>query len=253
MNFNNRVALITGAGSKRGIGRETAKQLASRGATVVVADIDLAGAQDTVSEIAALGKGAAHAIQLDVTNRDQVVSAVQEIVEKFGRLDILVNNAGITRPTRVMDIPEEEWDLIFKVNVKSIYYLTQEALKVMKKQGYGRIVNMGSVSGKRGGGVFGGSHYSASKAAVAGFSKAVAREMAPYGITCNVVAPGMIGTDITGGLLTEEAKAENIRAIPVGRLGTVQDIAFTIAFLASEEASYITGEEVDVNGGSHID
>lgn len=253
MNFENRVALITGAGSQRGIGRETAKQLASRGATVVVADINFEGVQDTAKEIEKMGRGRAYAVHLDVTDKNQVAGVVKEIVDRFGRLDILVNNAGITRPTRVMDIPEDEWDLIFKVNVKSIYYLTLEALKVMKRQNYGRIVNLGSVSGKRGGGVFGGAHYSASKAAVAGFTKAVAREMAPYGITCNVVAPGMIETDITGGMLTEEAKQAQIRAVPVGRLGRVQDVAYAIAFLASEEAGYITGEEFDINGGMHID
>lgn len=252
MNFDNRVALITGAGSKRGIGREIAMQLASRGATVVLADINLEGAEETAQQIREQ-QGEAYPIQLDVTNRAQIASAVQEIMNRFGKIDILVNNAGITRPTRVLEIPEEEWDLIFNVNVKSIYYMTQEVLNHMKEQKYGRIVNLGSVSGKRGGGVFGGSHYSAAKAAVAGFTKAVAREMAPYGITCNSVAPGLIGTDITGGLLTEEVKVEQVKGIPVGRVGNVTDVAYTIAFLASEQAGYITGEEVDINGGMHID
>lgn len=252
VNFQNRVALITGAGSKRGIGRETAKQLAYRGATVVLADIDFEGVKEAAEEINAQN-GKAYPVQLDVTNRAQVSSTVQEIISKFDKIDILVNNAGITRPTRVLEIPEEEWDLIFQVNVKSIYYLTQEVLPHMKRQNYGRIVNLGSVSGKRGGGVFGGSHYSAAKAAVAGFTKAVAREMAPFGITCNAVAPGLIGTDITGGMLTEEVKNEIIKGVPVGRIGTVTDVAYTIAFLASEQAGYITGEEIDINGGMHID
>lgn len=141
----------------------------------------------------------------------------------------------------------------FNAGVNSIYHMTQVVLPFMKNQKYGRIVNLGSVSGKRGGGVFGGSHYSAAKAAVAGFTKAVAREMAPFGITCNSVAPGLIGTDITGGLLTEEVKAEQVKGIPVGRVGNVTDVAYTIAFLASEQAGYITGEEVDINGGMHID
>jgi NAD(P)-dependent dehydrogenase (short-subunit alcohol dehydrogenase family) len=253
MNFDNRVALITGAGSQRGIGREIAKQLASRGATVVLGDINLAGVQEVAQEINGKKQGIAYPIELDVTNRSQISAGVKHLVERFGSIDILVNNAGITRSTRVMDIPEDEWDLIFKVNVKSIYYLTQEVLAYMKEQQYGRIVNLSSVSGKRGGGVFGGSHYSAAKAAVTGFTKAVAREMAPFGITCNSVAPGLIGTDITGGLLTDEIRIELVKGIPIGRIGVVTDVAYTITFLASEQASYITGEEIDINGGMHID
>ncbi|MBP1155776.1 MULTISPECIES: SDR family NAD(P)-dependent oxidoreductase [unclassified Paenibacillus] len=252
MNFDQRIALITGAGSKRGIGREIARQLASRGAAVVLADIDVSGVQEAAKEIEDSG-GIAVSIPLDVTDRKQISQAVSDIVNRFGKLDILVNNAGITRPTRVLDISEEEWDLIFKINMKGVFHLTQEVLPYMKQNSYGRIINLGSVSGKRGGGLFGGSHYSAAKAAVSGFSKAVAREMAAFGITCNSVAPGLIGTEITGGLLTPQLKEELVRGIPVGRIGTIGDVAYTIVFLASEEAGYITGEEIDINGGMHID
>lgn len=252
MKFDQRIALITGAGSKRGIGREIARQLSSRGAAVVLADIDMNGVQEAAKEIEESG-GTAAAIQLDVTDRRRISQAVKGIVTQFGQIDILVNNAGITRPTRVLDIPEEEWDLIFNINMKGVFHLTQEVLPYMKQNNYGRIVNLSSVSGKKGGGVFGGSHYSAAKAAASGFSKAVAREMAPFGITCNSVAPGLIGTEITGGLLTPEIKEELVRGIPVGRIGTIADVAYTIAFLASEEAGYITGEEIDINGGMHID
>lgn len=252
MKFDQRIALITGAGSKRGIGREIARQLASRGSAVVLADIDVSGVQEAAKEIEDSG-GTAVSIPLDVTDRKQISRAVSDIVHRFGQLDILVNNAGITRPTRVLDISEEEWDLIFKINMKGVFHLTQEVLPYMKQKGYGRIVNLGSVSGKRGGGVFGGSHYSAAKAAVSGFSKAVAREMAAFGITCNSVAPGLIGTEITGGLLTPELKEELVKGIPVGRIGSIADVAYTIVFLASEEAGYITGEEIDINGGMHID
>lgn len=252
MNFDNRVALITGAGSEKGIGGEIVRQLSSRGATVVLADIDKEGLQKRVNEVTEKG-GNAYAVELNVTNKQQVKEKIRHIIAKFNKIDILVNNAGVTRPTRILDISEEEWDFIFAVNMKGTFFLTQEVLPHMKEQGYGRIVNLGSVSGKRGGGIFGGSHYSAAKAAVTGFTKAIAREMAPFGITVNSVEPGLIGTEITGGLLTDEKKKLLISDIPVGRIGTVEDVAYTITFLASEGASYITGEEIDINGGSHID
>jgi NAD(P)-dependent dehydrogenase (short-subunit alcohol dehydrogenase family) len=252
VDFKNRVALITGAASEKGIGREIARQLASRGATVVISDINEQGLEVAVNELKELG-GEAYSVVLNVSDRNQVNEKVKEVVGKFGKIDILVNNAGVTRPTRVLDIEEKEWDFIFDINMKGTFFLTQEVLPHMKEQGYGRIVNLGSVSGKRGGGIFGGSHYSAAKAAVTGFTKAVAREMAPFGITANTVEPGLIGTEITGGLLTEEKKEVLKTDIPVGRIGTVADVAYTIAFLASENASYITGEEIDINGGSHID
>lgn len=252
MDFNNQIAFITGAASEKGIGREIAKQLSKRGATVVLADIDQDGLKKRAEEIQTMG-GMAYTVTLDVTNRADIEEKVKEIIGEFGQIDILINNAGITRPTRVMDIPEEEWDLIFNINMKGVFHLTQAVLPYMKEKNYGRIVNLGSVSGKRGGGIFGGSHYSAAKAGVTGFSKAVAREMAPFGITCNTVEPGLIGTEITGGLLTEEKKEELKKDIPVGRVGTVEDVAYTIAFLASKGSSYITGEEIDINGGAHID
>lgn len=253
MNFENNVALITGAGSKGGIGIEIAKQLSSQGATVILADINEAGVQSSVQEIEAHG-GKAYPIIVDVANKEQVQQGVKEVTEKFGKIDILVNNAGISRPTRVVEIEEKEWDLVFNVNMKGTFFFTQAVLPSMKQNNYGRIVNVSSVSGKRGGGIFGGSHYSAAKAGVTGFTKAVAREVAGFGITCNSVAPGLVGgTEITGDMLTEEKKAAIQKEIPVGRVGKVEDIAYSIAFLASEGASYITGEELDINGGSHID
>lgn len=252
MDFTKRIALITGAASDKGIGREVASQLSSRGATVILADIDKDGLEKRVKELTRKG-GSAFSIKLDVSNHDQVKKQIEKVIEKFGKIDVLVNNAGVTRPTKVLEIQEKEWDFIFDINMKGTFFLTQEVLPHMKNKRYGRIINLGSVSGKRGGGIFGGSHYSAAKAAVSGFTKAVAREMAPYGITVNSVEPGLIGTDITGGLLTDDMKALLEIDIPVGRVGTVEDVAYTIAFLASEGSSYITGESVDINGGSHID
>lgn len=253
MNFADRIAFITGAGSETGIGMEIAKQLSSRGAKVVLADINESGLQAGASEIERNG-GTAYPLKLDVTNKANVQQGVKEVIDHFGKIDILVNNAGVSRPTIVTEIPEEEWDLVFAVNMKGVFFLTQAVLPYMKKNEYGRIVNLSSVSGKRGGGIFGGSHYSAAKAGVTGFSKAVAREVAKFGITCNTVAPGMIGgTSITSDSLTEERKAAIQNDIPTGRVGKVEDVAYSIAFLASEGAAYITGEELDINGGSHID
>jgi len=253
MNFEGRVAVITGAGSETGIGREIARQLSKRGAKVVLADINESGLESGVREIESNG-GTASSITVDVTSKDNVQQDIKEVAERFGRIDILVNNAGVSRPTGVTEIPEDEWDLVFNVNMKGVFFLIQAVLPYMKANNYGRIVSMSSVSGKRGGGIFGGSHYSAAKAGVTGFSKAVAREVAKYGITCNTVAPGMIGgTDITSGLMTEEKKAEIQNGIPLGRVGKVEDVAYSIAFLVSEGAGYITGEELDINGGSHID
>ncbi|WP_342387883.1 SDR family NAD(P)-dependent oxidoreductase [Salinicoccus bachuensis] len=253
MDFSGKVALITGAGSEKGIGRATAVKLSERGATVIVADVNEAGVKQVAEGIRNEG-GNAEGITMDITDQSRVADAVNTLVEKYGKIDILVNNAGISRPTRVLDIPEDEWDLVFNINMKGLFFVTQSVLKSMKENEYGRVINLSSVSGKRGGGIFGGSHYSAAKAGVTGFTKAIAREMAEFNITCNTVAPGLVGgTNITGGLLTEEAEKQIIEGIPLKRVGEVDDIAHSIAFLASEGAGYITGEELDINGGSHID
>ncbi|MCD2137545.1 SDR family NAD(P)-dependent oxidoreductase [Salinicoccus halitifaciens] len=253
MDFEGKVALITGGGSEKGIGRATALKLSERGATVILADVNGEGAKKVAEGIKKDG-GNAIGITIDVTDYKQVNETVKQLKDEHGKIDILVNNAGISRPTRVLDITEDEWDLVFDINMKGLFFVTQAVLKSMKEEKYGRVINLSSVSGKRGGGIFGGSHYSAAKAGVTGFTKAIAREMAEFNITCNTVAPGLVGgTNITGGLLTEEAEKEIIKSIPLKRVGSVDDIAYSIAFLASEEAGYITGEELDINGGSHID
>jgi 3-oxoacyl-[acyl-carrier protein] reductase len=251
MDFEGKVAIVTGAGSQRGIGKATALCLARKGAAIVVADLDLAGARKVADEVRQLG-GKASAVELNVTDEVSVQQMVRKTIKEFGRIDILVNNAGITQPVKTIDTTAADWDRILAVNLRGTFLCSQAVLQAMMAQQYGRIVNMSSVSGKRGGGVYGGSHYSAAKAGVLGFSKALAREVAEYGITVNCVAPGLIATDIRAGLSTEEEKAI-WETIPMKRPGTAEEIAATVAFLASDAAAYITGEDIDVNGGSHMD
>ncbi|AGT33642.1 oxidoreductase [Geobacillus genomosp. 3] len=249
--LDDRVAIVTGSGSKRGIGRTIALTLAKQGAIVVVADLNWDGVQETVNAITEAG-GKALGVELDVTSKQSNEAMVEKVLETYGRIDILVNNAGISQKVTVEDMQLEDMVRIFNVNMFGLFLCTQAVLGQMKKQKYGRIINVSSVSAKRGGGIFGGAHYSASKAAVLGFSKNLAREVALDGITVNCVAPGLIDTDIWKSLPEEQAK-EVIAGIPMGRPGQTEEIAAAIAFLASEEASYITGEEIDINGGSHMD
>lgn len=249
--LTNRVAIVTGSGSAKGIGRTIALTLARQGAKVVVADINLDGVQETVNAIKEAG-GEAFGVELNVTSWESVHAMVEQVVRSLGRIDILVNNAGISQKVTVEDMTLEDITRIFNVNMFGLFLCTQAVLETMKKQKYGRIVNLSSVSAKRGGGVFGGAHYSASKAAVLGFSKNLAREVAQDGITVNSVAPGLVNTDIWKSLDRDTADSV-IASIPMGRPGETEEIASAIAFLASAEASYITGEEIDINGGSHMD
>ncbi|PFN98733.1 oxidoreductase [Bacillus sp. AFS076308] len=249
--LENRVAIVTGSGSKKGIGRTIALTLAKQGAAVVIADLNMDGIQDVVNEIKEAG-GKALGVELNVTSKESNEAMVEKVLQTYGRIDILVNNAGISQKVTVQDMTLEDINRVFNVNMFGLFLCTQAVLKTMKNQKYGRIVSLSSVSAKRGGGVFGGPHYSASKAAVLGFSKNLAREVALDGITVNCVAPGLVNTDIWKSLPEEEAK-KVIDGIPMGRPGETEEIAATIAFLVSKEASYITGEEIDINGGSHMD
>ena len=252
MRFKGKVAIVTGAGSKIGIGQASALAFAREGAAVVVTDIDLQGAERTAQTIQQLGAQSL-AVKVDVTNPQEVESFVEKTLNGFGRIDILVNNAGITQPVRVLDTTAEDWDRVVAVNLKGTFLCSKAVLPTMIAQKYGRIVNLSSVSAKRGGGVYGGAHYSAAKAGILGFSKALAREVAEFGITVNSVTPGLIATDIRGGLEAPERQLDLSKDIPCKRMGTPQEVAASIAFLASDEAGYITGEEIDINGGSHMD
>jgi NAD(P)-dependent dehydrogenase (short-subunit alcohol dehydrogenase family) len=247
-----RTAIVTGAGSKRGIGRSIALALAEQGADVVVCDLNLQGAKETAAEAATKGVKT-DAFRCDVVNEKDIAEVVKQTVAKFGKIDILVNNAGITQPVKVLDTSEADWDRVISVNLKGTFLFSKAVLPTMIAHKYGRIVNMSSVSAKRGGGVFGGAHYSAAKSGILAFGKALSREVAPDGITINAVAPGIVATDIRGGVEDEETQKKMTSDIPCRRMATPEDIAAAVCFLASDEAGYITGEEIDVNGGSHMD
>lgn len=248
--FEGKVALVTGAGSRRGIGRATALALVREGAKVAITDVVADGVKQVVAELNEIGQAIGEVA--DVRNKEQMVQVVKRIVAEFGGVDILVNNAGLTRPTSFLDITEEEYDLVVDVNLKGTFLTTQAIVPALLERGGGAIVSLSSVSGQRGGGVFGSSHYSAAKAGIMGLTKALARELSPRGIRVNCVAPSMVDTDIAGDLLTEERKVELAKGTLIGRLGTVDDVVKCILFLASNESAYLTGVTLDINGGMHL-
>ncbi|MEI4487426.1 SDR family oxidoreductase [Frigidibacter sp. MR17.14] len=241
-------AVITGAASKRGLGKATAKLFADHGATVAILDLDEAQAKEAAADLGPNHVGMA----CNVTDLDGVQKVMDALIAKWGRIDILVNNAGITQPLKFMEIAPANYDAVLDVNLRGTLYCTQAVIPHMKANKAGKIVNMSSVSAQRGGGIFGGPHYSAAKAGVLGLTKACAREMAPFNVRVNAICPGFIATDITAGKLTDEMRAAVLDGIPMGRAGTAEDVAGCALFLASDLSSYVTGSEVDVNGGSLI-
>jgi NAD(P)-dependent dehydrogenase (short-subunit alcohol dehydrogenase family) len=248
MLLQNKTAVISGAASPRGIGFATARLFAQHGARVAILDLDEAGAQRAAQEL-----GSAHiGIACNVAERPSCHGAARQVIEAFGEIDILVNNAGITQPAKTMDITEADWHRIVDVNMTGVLYLSQAFIPHMRERRKGSIACMSSVSAQRGGGIFGGPHYSAAKAGVLGLAKAMARELGPDGIRVNSVAPGLIQTDITGDKLTPEMRADILKGIPLNRLGNADDVANIYLFLASELSAYVTGAVIDVNGGMLI-
>jgi 3-oxoacyl-[acyl-carrier protein] reductase len=243
--LTSRVALVTGA--SRGIGRAIAEKLAAQGATIVAAARG-EHAKETVAAIMIRG-GRAEAVGVDVTDSASLERLPGSIVERHGRLDIIVSNAGITRDQLLMRMKREDWDAVIATNLTATFTLTQAAIRPMLKQRGGRIIAVGSVVGQMGNA--GQANYAASKAGLIGFAKAVAREVSSRGITVNVIAPGMIDTEMTK-VIAEKARVDLAAQIPLGRLGTVDDVAAAVCFLASDEAAYITGQVLAVNGGMYM-
>jgi len=243
MSLSGRVAFVTGA--SQGIGRACALKLATTGAAVAVAARSQEKLNELVNEIIATG-GKAAAFALDVTDEEQVKSAIKAAIAQFGKIDILVNNAGITRDQLVMRMKRADWDAVLQTNLTSAYLCIQQVTSSMLKQRWGRIINIASVFGQMG--QAGQANYAASKAGLIGLTMAVARELGSRNITCNAVAPGFIETAMTEAL-GAEFKESAAKQIPLGRVGSPADVANAVAFLASDEASYITGHVLSVNGG----
>lgn len=239
-----KVALITGAA--RGIGRAIAETLAQRGADIVMADRNIDQAVVTAQEIAAASGRRVVAFRVDVADSASVKAMVEQALAQFNHIDILVNNAGVTRDNLIMRMDEADWDLVIDINLKGVFNCSKALVRPMMKQRSGRIINISSVSGLAG--QAGQANYSSSKAGVIGLTKALARELGSRQITVNAVAPGFIPTELTKDL-PEELKTESLKAIPLGRWGTPQEIASAVAFLASDEAGYITGHVLSVDGG----
>ncbi|NOY85305.1 3-oxoacyl-[acyl-carrier protein] reductase [hydrothermal vent metagenome] len=246
MEMKGKIALVTGGA--QGIGKAICETLAAFGGTVIVSDLNLSGAEKTASELSDKGYTAS-AAEVNVADADSVKRMAADIRSQYGKLDILVNNAGITRDTLLMRMKDADWDAVLSVNLKGVFQCMKAVLPMMSKQRYGRIINISSIVGVIGNA--GQANYAASKAAVIGLTKTVAREYAARGITVNVVAPGFIETAMTADL-PEAIQADLKKQIPQGKLGQPSDIADAVCFFASDQAAYVTGQVLHVNGGMYM-
>ncbi|MCG8545468.1 MAG: SDR family oxidoreductase [Alphaproteobacteria bacterium] len=240
-----RTAIITGGGSRSGIGHATAKVFAQHGARVAI--LDLAEA-DPAGAAAALGEDHV-GLDCDVTQKDACAACVDDLAERFGRIDILIGNAGLVYGTPILDISGDEYDAVLDVNLRGNFQMAQAVIPHMRRNESGSIVLLSSIAGQVGGGLFGRSHYAAAKAGIMGLARALARELAPDGIRANAIAPGVIDNDFTKGRMTREIKDNIATQVPLGRLGTSEDVANVCLFLASDLSAYMTGAVLPVNGG----
>lgn len=240
--------IITGGAGPRGLGRAAARLFSEHGASVAILDLDGIAAQAAAADLGPHHRGLA----CDVTDKAACEAAVSELESAWGRIDVLVNNAGITQPLKIMDIGPDDYEAVLDVNLRGTLYMSQAVVPGMRARKSGSIINMSSVSAQRGGGIFGGPHYSAAKGGVLGLTKAMARELAPDNVRVNAICPGFIATDITAGKLTPEMREQILAGIPMGRAGEASDVAGCALFLGSELSAYCTGTEIDVNGGSLI-
>jgi len=247
--LNGRIALVTGAG--RGIGQSIALRLAQEGASVIVNDIILTNAESVAEDVKKMGQESL-AIYADISKPDDVRQMFEPIKTRFGSLDILVNNAGCTQNVSVLEMKDEDWDRILKINLYGVFYCSKAAIKLMIPNNYGKIVSISSVAGKQGGGVWGAAHYSAAKAGIIGFTKKLAKEVAQNNITVNAVAPGVIEIPIENKKRLK-VKADVAKKTPIGRQGRPEEVAAAVSFLSSDDSSFITGETINVNGGLYMD
>ena len=243
MRLSGKVAVVTGAA--QGIGRTIAIALAREGADIVVSDINLEEAEKTATEIVSLGRNSL-AVKVNVAVLGEVEDFINKVLDKFGKIDILVNNAGITRDTLLLRMKESDWDMVLDVNLKGAFNCTKACYRPMLKQKSGKIVNIASIIGIIGNA--GQANYAASKAGIIGFTKSIAKELAAKGINVNAIAPGFIKTKMTE-ILSEEVKQNLLKQIPLNKLGEAEDVAKAVVFLVSDEASYITGQVIKVDGG----
>jgi NAD(P)-dependent dehydrogenase (short-subunit alcohol dehydrogenase family) len=247
-----RTAVVTGAASPRGIGRATALLLASQGWNIGILDIDAVGGKALAEEIAANHNVTAYAVTADVSNEAQVRTAIDELEAALPPLAALANIAGVSSPVPYLELTSDEWHRVINTNLNGVHYVTRRVAESMVRHNYGRIVSISSTSAQRGGGTYSKTPYSVAKAGVIGLTRALARELGPFGITVNAIAPGPINTDIMGGPLTPETRADLIDTLLLNRVGEPQDVASAIAFLLSNQSTYITGQTLNVDGGLYM-